>query len=281
MVPDEDDFPPEEVDFDAKWHGTSFGTYLPPKYDWAKNGGGVDIIFHFHGGQLAEKEWRMSRLKAVVVSVALGIGSSVYEQAFQDPRRFARMIVEVVQSMQAETGEKLRLRRLGIVSFSAGFGAVRKILTLPTYFDKIDTLILLDSLHTGYTPEKKADLRGLDTYIRYAAEARQRKRLMILTHSAISTYDYASSTESAGALLEANGSTKIDLTEKNARGMVQLYRVDEGSFHAFGFKGETAKDHMEHLAMAGDFAKTFVARRWSRLEALERSAGQPPPPVAQ
>jgi hypothetical protein len=296
VVPDEAHTKPDLVDFAPKWHGTSFGAYLAPEWDWAKDGGGVDVLFELHAGQLAEKEWRAARVKAVVVVAAFGVGSGPYDQAFQNPARFGKMIDEVLASMQKDGGAPLHLRHLGLVSFSAGFGGANRILCQARYFEQIDALLLLDSLHTSWNEEKKPDLHGLDPYIRFAEDAKAGRKVMVLTHSSIKTYDaYPDSTQTATALLDAIGVGRTPLDAPNGPGMAgvlgstpepraagalmrPIYRADSGAFHAFGFKGETKEDHMDHLAIAGDLVKEYVARRWAHMEVEER-AGQRPSPI--
>jgi hypothetical protein len=100
----------------------------------------------------------------------------------------------------------------------------------------------------------------------------------VLTHSSIKTYDaYPDSTETAGALLDAIGARREPAAGTDVNGMRPIYRADQGAFHAFGFKGETKEDHMMHLALGPELVKTYVARRWARMEATERSerAGLP------
>ena len=253
-----------EVAYAPAWQKTSFGWYLAPQRDPARDGGAIDLVVHFHFGREADESWRSSRLDAVIASATFGMGSNAYEHAMRDPARFERMIDEVMRTLADErkTGP-LKVRHLGVVSFSAGFGAVRRVLATSTYFDRIDALVLLDSIHTAYTHGRKPDPRGITDYIRFAEEAKEGRKLMVITHSAIPPPDYAGTTETTAALLDAVGIPKTDAVETNARGMHQLYRAEAGAFHAFGFDGDAAKDHMDHLAMVGDIVREYVARRWA------------------
>ncbi len=268
-IPDEEDFVPPHVEFEPKWRGASFAPYLVPKIDFAKTGGAVDVMFQFHAGMMSEKDWRAAGLPAVVISAAFGMGSGPYEEALRDPARFGRWIDEVLGKLGRSVGTSLHLRRLGVVSFSAGFGAVGKLLR-QGYADKLDALILLDSIHTPYTKEKKPDVHGLAPFIEFAALAKDKKKVFVMTHSSIRPYDYASSTESALAVLDAVGVTTTPLSGKNAHGMEQTYRADAGALHAFGFKGEAAKDHMDHLGLVADMVRTYVAKRWARMDAVDQ-----------
>ena len=183
------------IEFDPDWRGTSFGAYLAPKEDFADSTGGVDVIFHFHGGMLAEKEWRMTGVNAVVVSAAFGIGSNVYAAAFTDPARFGKMIDEVLASLRdAKRTGKLHARHVALVSWSAGYGSIGNILRVPKYFKMIDSVFLLDSLHAGFTPDHGVDLKALEPFVRLAKDAIAQKKLFVMTHSAILPPDYASTT---------------------------------------------------------------------------------------
>ena len=54
--------------------------------------GGVDVVFHFHAGQMAEREMKESGVRAVFVSCGYGMGSGAYADAFANPERFGRML---------------------------------------------------------------------------------------------------------------------------------------------------------------------------------------------
>jgi hypothetical protein len=284
-VPDARDPTPSRIPFEARWRDTSFGAYLAPEIDWSKEDGAVDVVFHFHAGKMADTEWRAAHLKAVVVSATFGMGSAPYDRAMRDPERLARMLEEVLSSLSETARTPLRLRRLGLVSFSAGFGAVGRILAQDAYFERIDALVLLDSLHTSYASaresrERVADVHGIERYVRFAEEAKAGRKAMVITHSSIQPPDYPSSTESTAALLDAVGVGKVaDAGDATvfARGMSAIYRAEAGDLHVFGFRGETARDHMKHLSLVGEVIRRYIAPRWTRLGRTDRIAPATPP----
>ena len=69
-----------------RWRGLSFGTYLSPKSDFVTDDGGIDVVFHFHAGQMAERQMKESGVNAVFVSCGYGIGSGAYSDALANPR---------------------------------------------------------------------------------------------------------------------------------------------------------------------------------------------------
>jgi hypothetical protein len=230
-------------------------------------------MFHFHFGREAEDAWRTSRLDAIVVSVTLGMFSAPYDRKLKDEARFGRWIDEVLTSVAEERRSgPLRLRRLGIVSFSAGFGAVGRI--LPREAERIDALVLLDGLHTYFDKSKRPDPGGIEAYVKFANEAKAGRKVMVVTHSSIKPIGYPSTTATTAVLLEQIGVEKRPDREV-VHDAQRLYRADAGAFHAFGYEGHTAKDHMKHLWMVGDLVREYVARRWAHSAMLERKDASP------
>src|SRR5207302_1191955 len=108
--------------------------YLAPRDNFVADDGGVDVIVHFHAGMLAEKEWRKSGTSAVLVSAAYAqSGTTPYREAFADPNRFGAMLKDLTQRVHAT-----HVRRLALVSWSAGYAASDVILRDPRYYAMVD-----------------------------------------------------------------------------------------------------------------------------------------------
>jgi hypothetical protein len=267
-----------------KWRGMSFGSYLAPKADFIAADGGVDVVFHFHAGQMAERQMKESGMNAVFVSCGYGIGSGAYAEQLADPHRFQRMLDELVKNLETQSGKKgLHVRNLALTSWSAGFAAVGKILAVDRYFDMVDTVVLNDSLHSQYidpNPKtaaqgaERVDLKMMRPFIKFAKEASAGRKTMVITHSAIIPPDYASSTEATQALLDAIGVTATSVEEtmppSRAGGdpMTLTKRVDTGNLHVRGFKGRGPRDHFQHLYMIGQTLRSWVVPRWKRADRL-------------
>lgn len=276
----------QTIAFD-RWRGLSFGTYLAPKADFVASDGGVDVVFHFHAGQMAERQMKESGLNAVFVSCGYGIGSGAYADALANPARFGHMLDELVKNLESQTGKTgLHVRHLALASWSAGFAAVSKILGVDRYYAMVDTVILNDSLHSQYkdpNPKTAAqgadrvDLRMMRSFLRFAKDAADGKKTMAITHSSIVPPDYASSSEATQALLTAIGvpSTIVDPDSPAAqvaapswRAMTLIKRADSGNLHVRGFRGRGPKDHFEHLHLIGEVLRSWVAPRWKREDRL-------------
>jgi hypothetical protein len=263
-----------DVAFEPHWQGVSFGAYLAPKELAVTDDGGVDVLFHFHAGQMADAQWRASGANAVIVSAGFGIGTTPYVEAFRDPTRFKRMLGEVLKSLGAKAGRTLHARRVTLAAWSAGFAAVSKILAVSEYFDLVDTVVLNDALHTAYTRTNadaplgpglgvdRVNVKSLAPFVRFAREAIEGRKAMVMTHSSILPPDYASASEATMALLHELGLTPTETHETNARGMEAYYRADSGNLHVTGFKGTAKRDHMNHLYLVGALLREHAVPRW-------------------
>lgn len=276
-TPDAELVPAPAVELD-RWKGLSFGSYLAPKHDFVADDGGVDVVFHFHAGQMSDKQIRESGLGAVFVSCGFGIGSGAYSDAFADPARFDRMVAELTKNLEKDTGRRgLHIRKLGLASWSAGFAAVGKLLGVDRYYAMVDSVVLLDSLHSRYKDAavkaaaqgaEKVDLKGMAAFIRFAKDAAAGNKAMVITHSAIVPPDYASSSEATQALLTAIDVHARTTDETNARGMAMSIRADAGNLHVRGFRGQGPRDHFQHLYLIGEALRSWVVPRWKRDDRL-------------
>jgi len=264
------------------YQGTSFGAYLTPKGDFIDADGGVDLIFHFNAAILAEKSWRRSDANAVIVSQAFSTyGTGAYEDACSDQARFGRMVTEVLAGIaRTSHRDNLHARRITLVGWSAGFAAVGKILSVPRYFDMVDGVVLLDGLHAQYSlrpgetkgpnmGSAKVNVAQLGTFIRFAVDAAQGKKQMIITHTQILTPDYASTTESSDALVREVGVTNA-ATDETLFGMHLRTRAHKKNLHVLGFTGGNPEDHLKHLHSVGDVVRTWVTPRLDQMAADER-----------
>jgi hypothetical protein len=236
--------------------------YLAPRSareNFVREDGSVDVVFHFHAGQLSDREIRASGVNAVFVSCGWGIGTAPYSDAFADPNRFDGMLRAITRRVGARSVHKLAL-----VSWSAGFASISKILRVPRYYAMTDTVVLLDSLHSAYTSKGDVDERMLSPFIRFATDAARGDKAMVVTHSAIVPPGYASSTEATRALLRAIEVPTDDAGEKDlgSETMRLSYRADAGNLHVRGYRGQGPRDHFDHLHLVGEVLRFWLVPRW-------------------
>ena len=220
--------------------------------------GAVDLLVHLHGAPTAI-EPALARFpgSAVLVEVNRKGLSKAYSVPFADRVLFPRLIDGAVRAVQdREPGRPpLRVGRVAVSSFSAGFGGVRELLKVPEHFAKIDVLVMADSIYAGYEGDpaaRKVDPALMAGFRAFAVAAANGEKSFILTHSAQVPEGYASTTETADDLLRAVAGTATPARVDRGEGWVQTRSFSRGNFVLMGFEGVGPEDHMRHLRRIGE-----------------------------
>ncbi len=224
--------------------------FIPDSFDLSA--GGVDVLVHFHGDPATvNNNAGYADLNAVIVNVTYNGFSSAYSTPFSDPALFGNVLDSALATLKAQPDFDAATRwdQLAVSSFSAGYGAVREILKQPTYYDQIDGLLLADSLYAGFT--SAADHTPLAwqmiDFKRFALDAANSQKTMIVSHSQVQTYTYANTAETADDLMQHVGITPTPVNEPGL-GTLQFYRKAElGDFSVWGATGSDAAAHSRHL----------------------------------
>lgn len=220
--------------------------------------GTLDIVIHFHGAAWLVLQSVDPLGDQVGAAVNLGAGSGAYARPFADPAAFDSLLAGIVREVAATRGiadpATVRIGRITLSGFSAGYGAVRALLREPRHRDRIDAVLLLDGLHTSYQPEGRVLAEGglLDTtnlvpFADFARRAARGETRFVVTHSEIFPGSFASTTESADWILASLGLRRTAVLQWGPRGMQQLSEVEVGGFTLLGFAGNSAPDHVDHL----------------------------------
>jgi hypothetical protein len=221
----------------------------------AQRASSLDLVVHFMGAAWLP-EYAVSRLgtNTVAAVVNLGAGSGVYDRAFSDPAVFDSLLAGVAREVTASTGRAAPFRRITLVGFSAGHGAIRAILREPRHFARVDAVLLLDGMHTSYVPEGTAlaaggtlDTSNLEAFVRFAQAAVRGEKRFLVTHSGIFPGTFASTTETADYLLQRLALRRTPVLRWGPRGMQQLSEAHAGGFELLGFAGNSAPDHVDQL----------------------------------
>jgi hypothetical protein len=274
--------PLPDVTYEGGWK--SFGVakcaYLPPQGEFIGADGGVDVVFELHAGQMAQRDLVASGVRGVFVACGYGIGTGGYSKAFEDPKRFGRMMNRLTRAIGAAAKRRdVHVGRLALASWSAGFAAINRILASPEWYAATDTVVLLDSLHAQYvapnphTPAQgveHVDVRMLQRFVRFARDAAAGTKTMVITHSSIVPPDYASTTEATAALLSEVGVRRVTVADddepepafKGAGMGAPTVRVDHGGLHVRGFRGAGPHDHFDHLHLIGVALRTWLVPHW-------------------
>jgi hypothetical protein len=226
------------------------------------------LVVHFHGAAwLVEQHIAKAAPSAALLTINLGAGSSRYAAPFGDPARFRMLLDEAASGVGMITGRRPVWSSITLTSFSAGYGAVRAILQAPDNFALVNNLLLADSLHSSYLVEgdaaapRTADLpvdpEGVVAFVNFAAEAAANRKRFWITHSEVYPGTYASTTETANAVLASLKLERRPVLEHGPLGMQQLSMARVGGFVLEGFAGNSAPDHMDHLYAIGDWLREW------------------------
>jgi hypothetical protein len=196
----------------------------------------------------------------VLAVVNLGGGSAAYERPLSDSAAWTTLLHRVREETSARSGGRVRVGRVIVSAFSAGYGGVRALLSDERTAAAIDAVILLDGLHTSYVPELKVLAEGgaLDTtkllpFLRYARRAVAGEVSLLITHSEIFPGTFASTTETSDWLIAALGLARTPVLAWGPGGMQQLSEVRRGGLTILGFAGNTGPDHIDHLHGLAEF----------------------------
>lgn len=204
------------------------------------------LLIHFHGGTWLP-EVAAARVNTAVIAIQIGAGSGVYARAFADAQRFSQLL----QEAEAKVGVKFAPVTLS--GWSAGYGAIREILKTPENYARVDRVLLIDGLHTGYVngkpgpQESQLETEGLQIFLQFARDAVTGKKRMLITHSEIFPGTFASTTETADWLLNQLGFKRKAVVRWGPMQTQMLSQVKQGRFQLFGFAGNSAPDHIDQL----------------------------------
>lgn len=227
--------------------------YIPEQF---KKNAAVDLLIHFHGSAgIVAYAAELYKGNIITVTVNLGSGSGVYSRAFPSGQEFKLMEEALWEEIAKQTGNH-KQGKLILTGFSAGYGAIRSILSTERGFEKTNTVILLDGLHSGYIPERKVLAEGgvidsvlLEPFLQFALKALEKDsgKKFLFTHSEIFPGTFVSTTECAEYLTRKLNLKAEPVLEWGPLGMQQISRVKKGKVEIMGFAGNTAPDHVDHF----------------------------------
>jgi hypothetical protein len=228
-----------------------------------------DLLIHFHGAPTAvEPAFERSGIDGVLGIINLGIGSGAYETALQVPGSFDEVVTRFTVAVREMCpGTSATPKRIALSGWSAGYGAVFRVLDRERDASRIDAVLLADGLHASIDPtskwERHVSVDHMAPFTAYADEAVAGKKLFALTHSQIQT-PYASTTETSDFLLAQEGVARAAPNMAPPRpGMVMTSRADAAGFHVLGFAGGNEVAHCDHLHAFGETLLPYLKERWS------------------
>jgi hypothetical protein len=221
---------------------------------------GVDLTLHLHGAAtVVEDAFRRSGSPGVLVNVTLPGLSAVYADRFHETNALFEILERTSRELQRRRpAARPAFRTVTVTSFSAGFGGVREMLKHTAAFDRIDALVMADSIYAGYRGDpvdRNIDPEKMEGFLRFARKAAEGTKRMIVSHSEQQPEGYASTTETARYLIAQLGGERVSAPETWPGGMRLLTRFQRKGLAIYGFAGATAADHMAHLRHLGEILK--------------------------
>lgn len=229
----------------------STGTlYVPAGYQ--PDGSRIDVVVHFHGSpEFVRDRFLESGRSAVLVAISFKGLSRAYSTPFEDGKLFRKILGEASRRTADHYGlKRVRIGKLVLSSFSAGYGAIREILKSPQYTSLMTDVILADSLYAGYVKLKGHNVvnpRNMEPFVQFTDRAARGKATMWITHSAVMPGTYASTEETADFLIGRVGANRVPAGGEDALGLKLTSSADLNGFHVRGYAGDTGPDHMRHL----------------------------------
>ncbi len=240
--------------------GVLEGTLFVPDY-YHLRPGKVPLLLHFQGARwLAEANFYQARVPGVLYTSSLEGLSRAFQGPFRDPGHLGAILADAEKKLSSLSGKgKVEIGRLGITSFSAGFGAVREILKKKEYFERIDYLVMADSIYASYLSPKirVPPIEQMVDFIRFAQQAVLGKKVMVVTHSHYHPKTYCGTWETADVLLACVGGKRKKVKEYTKRGVPIDDRFDRAGFHLLATDEATAVIHVDTLYMIGELLERF------------------------
>jgi hypothetical protein len=206
----------------------------------------VPLFVHFHGAAWIP-ELAAARVGMAVIAVETGSGSGVYAKQFSDRDLFGKMLREATDK------SGVAFDAVTLTAWSAGHGAIREILQVPEYYARVQRVLLIDGLHTGYAEGKPGPLDSklepdhLEIFLRFATDAAAGRKAMLITHSEIFPGTFASTTETTDWLLDRLSLARRPVVRFGPMGTQQLSEARRGRFEMIGYAGNSAPDHVDQF----------------------------------
>jgi hypothetical protein len=230
--------------------------------------GSYDLIVHFNGApQSVEPAVQNLGINAVLYTINLGVGSGIYEQTFQDEHALDRALLGLQPTLRRKLPcAGLRQGRLALSAWSAGYGAIARVLSYHRLADRVDAVLLADGLHASFRQGSHTDVSDIHMapFSHFAAMAVRGEKLMGISHSSVETFSYASTTRTASALIRWFDVPKAAADGPTLRGGPPIYRADRGGLHVLGYAGDDKEAHCDHLLELDKTLMPMLRERWAR-----------------
>jgi hypothetical protein len=262
-------------------HSSVKGGVLFVPSTFASSDGSYDLLVHFHGNTAVVRESaEVAGLNAIVVVINVGVGSLPYQQAYEVPGSYEALLDQVHRALKRRGLERAKLRRVALSSWSAGYGALARLLPVRKGIDPLDAILVTEGIHASYLEEDDTQLnpRAMAPFTDAARAAARGDILFSITHTDVDPPSYAGTKVTADYLLQIVGAARFPRYDDEAyvnivaaKGAVAKRKEKRmraqsearlGGLHVRGYGGETPEHHMAHLLHMGATVLPELATRW-------------------
>ncbi|MDI1481449.1 hypothetical protein [Polyangium sp. y55x31] len=275
--------PEERADRNLSREGytlVSAGALFVPS-SFASADGTFDLVIHFHGNaELVAESVAAAGLSALVLVVNVGVGSGAYDTRYAAPGMLDFDLGRVVETAAARGLRGARLGRLALSAWSAGYGAIGRILAREEAFSRVSAVLLCDALHSNFADKgsREVDMERIAPFVRFARSAAGGEKLFVMTHSEVGEFRYATTTETSDAILRTLGldrSRTIGWPDRPSfplaravmsteRWLEQRSEAQRGDLRIAGYRGFKEDDHIAHLAQMSSTVLPALVEYWRR-----------------
>lgn len=225
----------------------------------------LDLMIHFHGApERVEPAFARTSLDAALLIVNLGAGSGRYESTFAQAGTFGRWLDGMEKLIAKECGERA-LGRVALSSWSAGYGAIYRILGHQDDAARVDAVLLADGLHAGYEPgdRSRVNVAQMAPFARFAERAALGEVRLAISHSNIRPPNYASAGDTAAHLLQTVSLERTVVDETGPRSLRLTSRAERGGLQVLGFTGTGPDEHCDHLYALDQLTWKWLRSGWA------------------
>lgn len=258
------------ISSDANWPGTkivkqegsqSIVLYIPRGW---KPKRGERFSVHFHGPDwLSMQEMEARGGTNPLIHVSAGEGSTVYHNCVQPSGTLDRWLNSCLANLrQMGAPADVRVTKIDLSSFSAGYGAIRDLIREPSIFQRLDTVILGDSMYASLasdTGPRKVLPEHTEVWLPLAREAVAGRKTFVVSVSMVPTPAYASSWECLAALTSALGIPQVPVECPAAHdpNFPLLSVAERGRFFGWQYGGTGPDAHTTHARHLADIWKAL------------------------
>ncbi|HKQ68296.1 MAG TPA: hypothetical protein VJT73_03115 [Polyangiaceae bacterium] len=253
----------------SRWQRIGMGQMIVPLRGGHTDDFGYDVVVHFHGHDAVRHAFVEAARGVVLVGIDLGNSSGPYEHAFESSAAFPALLEKVQRGLVKASGDaRAHVRHLALSSWSAGYGAVKRILAQSK--GGIEAVVLLDSLHSGYEPRDDGAGRSMhrvwgppiSAVADYAARAARGNVFLYMSHSEIVPPGYASTSQVADYLIDRVGGVRTPRQAMSPLGAELVSGFDRRGMHVRGYLGGDKPAHCAHVTLLAETVRDDLEPAW-------------------